>query len=173
MTMLGQWLAGLAARERALLGIAAGVLAAVLAGHAALALRDDLTTLRVRIAAHEHELAEVRRAATTLRRSRRPAPEAGGGSLLGRVESAALGTVGRERIAGMTPAVGSVEDGLAEERVTLRVIDAALPETVGLLHALETASPPLPVARLELRKHPDDAARFDVTVEVTALRPAP
>jgi len=172
VTALGTWLAALGPRERVLLGVAGGVLGGVLAFRAIVAVHDDLTTLRARVAAHERELAEVRRAAATLRRSRTPAL-ADGGSLLARVESAALGTVGRERIAGMTPAAGSVEDGLAEERVALRVTDAALPEAVGLLHALETASPPLPVARLELRKHPDDAARFDVTVEVTALRPAP
>jgi type II secretion system (T2SS) protein M len=172
VSALGTWLAGLGARERALLGVAAGLLGVVLAFRATLAVRDDLTVLRARVAAHERELADVRRAAATLRRSRTPAPASDSGSLLTRVESAALGTVGRERIAGMTPAAGSVEDGLAEERVALRVTNTALPDAVGLLHALETASPPLSVARLELRKHPDDPARFDVTVEVTTLRPA-
>jgi hypothetical protein len=29
------------------------------------------------------------------------------------------------------------------------------------------------VARLELRKHPDDAAHFDATIEVAELRAAP
>jgi len=172
VSRLWTWLAGLSARERALLAAAAGILVAVAGFRTVLAVRADLVTLRARVAAHERELGAVRRAAATLRRSP-AAPIADPGSLLARVEAAAGGTVGRDRIASMTPAAGSVEDGVAEERVALRVTGAALAETVGLLHALETATPALPVARLELRKHPDDAARFDVTLEVSALRPAP
>ena len=167
-------LADLSARERRLLAAAAGVTALVLAGRLALAVRDDLATLRARVAAHERELAEVRRAAATLRRTV-PSPADGDDAtpLLGRLESAAGDVVGRERIASMTPAPGSTEDGIAEERVALGVRDASLVETVRLLHALEGGSPPLRVARLELRKHPDDAERFDATIEVARTRPAP
>lgn len=161
-------LADLSARERRLLAAAAGVTALVLSGRLALAVRDDLATLRARVAAHERELAEVRRAAATLRRTV-PSPADGDDAtpLLGRLESAAGDVVGRERIASMTPAPGATEDGIAEER------DASLVETVRLLHALEGGSPPLRVARLELRKHPDDAERFDATIEVARTRPAP
>jgi len=167
-------LAALSPRERALLAAAAGATALLVATLAALAVRDDLATLRARVAAHERELADVRRAAAVLRRDAAlPAADADGASLLARLESAAGTIVGRERIASMTPAAGAVEDGVAEERVAVRVTGASLAETVRLVHALETASPPLHVARLELRKHPDDATRFDATVEVAELRAAP
>jgi hypothetical protein len=44
---------------------------------------------------------------------------------------------------------------------------------VGLLHALEAARPPLRAARLDLRRHPDEPGRFEATVEVAELHPAP
>ena len=174
MKRFAAWLAGLSTRERALVVAAGGVTALVALASGAVALRDDLVTLRGRVAAHERELADVRRAAAALRRSGPPEPaDAGGKALVTRVEAAADGILGRERIASMTPAAGTVEDGLAEERVLVRVTGASLADTVRLLHVLDTASPPLHVTRLELRKHPDDAMRFDATIEVAELRAAP
>ena len=58
-------------------------------------------------------------------------------------------------------------------RGALAVRGASLADTVRLLHRLETADPPLHVARLELRKQPDDPAHFDATVEVAELHAAP
>jgi hypothetical protein len=174
VTALATRLAALSTRERVLLAAAAAATAVVLTALAALTVRDDLATLRMRVAAHERELLDVRHAAAVLRRGAAvPTADGDGTSLLARLESAAGGIVGRERIASMTPAAGAVEDGLAEERVAVRVTGASLADTVRLLHTLEMASPPLHVARLELRKHPDDASRFDATVEVAELRAAP
>jgi len=169
------WLAGLSARERTLVAAAAATAALALVARGGLALRDDLATLRARVAGHERELAAVRRAAAALRRSGAPAAgeAADAPALLARLEAAASDAVGRERIASMTPAAGAVEDGLAEERVALAVRGTSLADTVRLLHRLETAEPPLHVARLELRKHPDDPAHFDATVEVAELHAAP
>jgi len=174
VSRLAARLAALAPRERRLVAAAAAIFALVVGGRIAVAVHDDLATLRARVAGHERDLADVRRAAATLRRSA-PATAEGDGaaSLLSRLESAAGGAVGRERIASMTPSAGPVEDGVAEERVALSVRGASLVETVRLLHALETATPPLRVVRLELRKHPDETERFDATVEVTQTRPAP
>ena len=140
-----------------------------------LGVRDDLATLGARVAGHERELAAVLRAAAALRRDGAPAAgeAADTPALLARLEAAATDAVGRERIASMTPTAGPVEDGLAEERVALAVRGASLADTVRLLHRLETADPPLHVARLELRKQPDDPAHFDATVEVAELHAAP
>lgn len=175
MKPLAAWLAGLSTRERTLLVAAAATVALTLATGGGLAVRDHLVALRARVAGEERELAAVRRAAAALRRD--PAAAAGepadATALLARLEAAAGDAVGRERIAGMTPTAGPVEDGLAEARVALAVRGASLADTVRLLHRLETAEPPLHVARLELRKHPDDPARFDATVEVTELRAIP
>ena len=175
MKRLAAWLAGLSARERTLVAAAAATAALALVARGGLALRDDLATLRARVAGHERELAAVRRAAAALRRGGAPAAgeAADAPALLARLEAAVSDAVGRERIASMTPTAGPVEDGLAEERVALAVRGASLADTVRLLHRLETADPPLHVARLELRKRPDDPAHFDATVEVAELHAAP
>jgi hypothetical protein len=170
---IAAWLASRAPRERALLAAALGVTAMVVAGLGVLAVWDDLVTLRTRVAAHERELREVRRLAARLR--------AGGGAttatpavpLVARLETAAAELVGRERIAGMTPASTALDDGAVEERVALRLAGASLADTVRLLHALESAAPPLHVARLELRKRPDDRTRYEALVEVSEVRVVP
>jgi len=69
----------------------------------------------------------------------------------------------------MTPTAAPQGEGLREERVALRLSGASLAETVRLLHTLESADPPLLVTRVALRKHPDDAHRFDATFEVSRL----
>ena len=165
---LAAWLAGRSARERLLLLGAVALTAAlsvVLAGRAML---EDLAVRRARVAAHERELREVRRLAAVLERSTPPPADAAAeASLLARLETAAGEVVGRERIASMTPEPDASAD---EERVSLEVRGATLPDTVRLLHALATASPPVAVTGLALRKHPDDATRFDATLEVAQAR---
>ena len=163
------WLGGRSARERLFLVAAAAT--AVVTGLAlgALAVRDDLAALHRRVAAHERDLAVVRVLARRLTAGRPAGAASEDTSLLAEVQQAAEGVVGHERLASLTPAAGPVEDGLAEDRVALRLSDAALPELVGLLHALESAAH---VVRLDLRKHPDDPARFDATLEVARLRAA-
>ena len=175
MRRLAAWLATLSARERTLVAAAAAAAGLGLVASGVLGVRDDLATLGARVVGHERELAAVRRAAAALRRDGAPAAgeAADTPALLARLEAAATDAVGRERIASMTPTTSPVEDGLAEERVALAVRGASLADTVRLLHRLETADPPLHVARLELRKRPDDPAHFDATVEVAELHAAP
>lgn len=144
-------------RERLLLGVAAACLLASAIVVGGLATYDRLARLRARVAGHERELGEVRRLAALLGREGTSADQ---GTLLTRLEVAATASVGRERVASMVPA------SAGEERVTLRVADASLAEVVRFLHAIETGAPPLVVPRLALRKHPDDPARFDATLEV-------
>jgi hypothetical protein len=170
---LAAWLGSRTPRERALLAAALGVTAAVAVGLTALAVRDDLAALRARVAAHERDLREVRRLAARLRREGRLATAAPAVPLVARLETAASELIGRERIAGMTPASMALEDGAVEERVALRLAGASLADTVRLLHALEASAPPLHVARLELRKRADDRTRYEALVEVSEVRVAP
>lgn len=162
MKPLAGWLATRSVRERGFLAAAAAIAAAVVVFQVVTAIRDDLATLAAGVRARERELADVRHAAATLARSAPPHEPAG--APLARLETAAVAVVGRERIAAMTPTPAEA----GEERVELRVAGTSLAETIALLHSLETATPPLHVARLEMRKHPDDAGRFDVTLEVAA-----
>jgi hypothetical protein len=153
-------------RERWLATAALAALLATIAAIVVGAVRDDLAGLRDRVAAQERTLAHVRGLAAELTRA---APAGDGDALLARLETAADAIVGRARIASMTPLDGIDVAGAREERVAVRLAAASLGETVRLLHALAAADPPLPVVRLDLRKHPDDPRHFDATIEVSRL----
>ena len=163
-----RWLAARAPRERAVLAVT--VIAFGLGGAVAVALavHDDVSRLEATVATRERELGALRRLAADLGPAPTPSP-AGGPSLVTRLETAAAAVVGRPRIAAMTPASTPLPEGLREERVTLRLTGTALGELVRLLHGLGSADPPIDVARLELRKHPDDPRRFDATVEAVRV----
>ena len=148
---LTAWLMDLSRRERTLLAAAGALTIGVVVLAAAFAVRDDLAALRARVASSS-------------------TPDS---ALFTRLQAAVDESVGRERLAAMTPAAGPVEGGLAEERVALSLRGASLAQVVALLHALEGGTPPLPAARVELRKRADDPTRFDAAVEVVELRPAP
>jgi hypothetical protein len=169
VSRLEAWLAGRSSRERTLVLAAVGLTLTVVAAFGVRAVLGDLALARARVAGHERELKDVRRLAAALERSVSPptSVDRDGASLLARLEAAAGEVVGRERIASMTPESGAVED---EERVTLRITGATLPDTVRLLHTLATGSPPLSVTGLTLRKHPDDQTRFDATLQVAQSR---
>lgn len=163
---LHAWLAARTERERRLLAGAAvvGGALALLVGTDAVG--RDLAYRRARIAALEHELATVRRLAARL------APSAGAGvSALARVQAAADAAGLGERVAAINPAAAPADGSQADDVASMRVAGASLAETVRLLHAL-TEEPAPRVARLAMRKHPDEPTRFDVTLDA-ALRREP
>ena len=168
---LAAWLAARSGRERALLTLAAATVAGALVLGLALALRADLNALEASVGARERELATLRRLAADLGPVRVESSHADTRPLVTRLETAAGAVVGRPRIAAMTPTTAPLPEGLREERVAVRLSDTSLGEVVRLLHGLESADPPLPVARLELRKHTDDPRHFEATVEVAQVVP--
>ena len=165
------WIGSRSGRERALLIVAAATTAVVLVLGIALALRADLVALQARVDARERELATLRRLAADLGPVPVESARADARSLVTRLETAAAAVVGRPRIAAMTPTTAPLPEGLREERVAVRLSDTSLGEVVRLLHGLESADPPLPVARLEMRKHADDPRHFEATVEVAQVVP--
>lgn len=160
------WLARRTDRERRLLAAAGGLALVVLAAAGIATLAADLRRLRARVEARTVELAAVRRLAAAAS----AAGDATGaaGDLLTRLQAAADAAGVGERVAAMTPA----EDGAAPgARLAVRLSGASLAETVALLHALDQDAAGLGVARLALQKLPDDARRFDATLEVAGGRP--
>ena len=137
---------------------------------AALAIHADLAALEERVASHEHELVALRRLASNLGPTPAPAP-AGSPSLVTRLETAAEAVVGRPRIAAMTPTSTSLPEGLREERVALRLARRLARGAGPLAARTRQRRSALEVARLELRKHPDDPRHFDATVEVARVVP--
>jgi hypothetical protein len=165
-------LARLAPRERRLLVAGTMVAALVVVPHLTLATWGSLAALQARVAGRERELLVVRGLAARLQNGIAPA-DAAEPPLLTRLEQVATGTVGRERIAGMTPGTEQLGGGVQEERVVLRVSGASLAEVVSLLHALEVGPVPLPVVRLELQKLPAARTEFAATIEVARARRTP
>jgi len=145
-------------RERRLLGMALVAGAVVVAAQAGIALVHDLARTRARVEAQERDLTSVRRLARALEQQRATAVTGDDTPLVTRLEAAAAGVIGRERIASMTPMVGT-GDGVA-----LRLVDTSLGETVQVLYGIERGGNR--VDKLDLVKHPDDPGRFDVTLEV-------
>lgn len=163
------WLGDRSPRERRLLGLAGAATALLLGLLAVRVVGDDLGGLRARIDARERELAQVRSLAARLARAGVVGTAPGDASLLLRLETAATTVLQRDRIASITTGATDADT----EHAILRISDASLLETVRLLHALESTTPPLHVARLEMRKHPDASDRLATTVEVASPRTAP
>ena len=163
------WLTTRNDRERRLVALAAGVTLAALVGAVALAVHDDLATLRARVAAHERELALVRRLAATVAGARRGAGD--DTALITRLQAAADAARLTDRVVAMTPGEVTTAGGPSDAGLTVRLGGASLAETVHLLHVLDEDATPLGVARLALRKHLDDPHRFDVTLEIAGGEP--
>ena len=164
MTTLGPWLATRSPRERRLL-VAALLAAGIVAGvRGAVAVRTHFALARARLAAEERDLASVRQLARELARAPVPA-EPDDTPLVARVEAVTADTIGRERIASMTPLAG---DG---EAISVRLVGPSLADAVRLLHALAASTRAPRVRKLDMIKHPDDPARFDVVLEVEDAAP--
>jgi Type II secretion system (T2SS), protein M len=162
---LRRWLAGRTERERRLVLTALAVVLLAALASAVAAVHEDLTTRRARVDGHARELAAVRRLAATV-----GADAAGGpddGTLVGTVQAAADAAGLGERVAAMTPEAGGDERSTS---LSVRVVGASLADTVRLLHELDAEPSRARIARLALRKHPDDPRRFDVTLDVAGRR---
>jgi hypothetical protein len=162
-----RWLAARTERERRLVA-AAGTLT-VLAAVATLltSVHDDLARLRARVDGHERDLAQVRRLAAAVGT---PSVTADGTALLTRVQAATDAAGLTERVAAMTPGPAPGQSDDRDGSLSVRVAGASLSDTVRLLHELDADASGPRVARLALRKHPDDPRRFDLTLEVTGGR---
>lgn len=152
------WLGERSERERRFLAVAVAGTLLVVALQAGVMLARGVTGARARVESQRRELATVRRLARALEQGRRVTATADGTPLVTRLETAALRVVGRERLASMTPVAG------APDTVALRLVGTSLDETVRVLHEVEDGD--AQVQKLELIKHPDDPARFDVLLEI-------
>jgi hypothetical protein len=152
------WLGERSERERRFLTVAAAGTALMAALQGGAMLSRGVADARARVDSQRRELATVRRLARALEQGRRIAATADGSPLVTRLETAALRVVGRERLASMTPVAG------APDTVALRLVGTSLEETVRVLHEVEDGD--AQVQKLELIKHPDDPARFDVLLEI-------
>lgn len=152
------WWQARSAREQRLLGMALAASSVAVAVQLGLMVTRDLAQARARIEAQQRDLVAVRRLAREVTQDRAAAAAGDDTPLVSRLEAAAAGVIGRERIASMTPMVG------ARDGVALRLVGTSLGETVQVLYDIERGGNR--VEKLDLVKHPDDPERFDVTLEV-------
>src|SRR5262249_8465455 len=168
---LRMWLAARAPRERMLLAAVATI--AVLAGvlTAALAIHADLASLEARVTSGERELAALRRLAADLGPTPTPAP-AGSPPLVARLRAPARARGGPPPRGAQAPTPAPPPEGLREGRGALGRAGPSRAELGRLRQGLGGAAPPIEIARLELRKHPDDPRHFDATIEAARIVPA-
>jgi len=130
--------------------------------------------LRVRVAAKERELGEVITLSRTYRLLRQEAekkqPAAGMSiSLVAFLEGLASNTVGRDKVTGINPSGHDTRAGTDQETVELTLSGVSLRELVELLYKIDTASAPLRIVRLSIKKRYKDPYTFDVSLATVAI----
>jgi type II secretory pathway component PulM len=92
-----------------------------------------------------------------------------GFSLFSFMDRATSASVSADAVASMNPSRRKLPEGLLENVVELRLQNVPLAEVVALLRQIETATEPVYVKRLELKRRYDDHARFDANLIAGAL----
>ena len=129
---------------------------------------------RARVAAKERELGEVIALSRTYRLLRQEVekkqPAAGAGiSPVALLESLTSGTVGRDKVTGINPLAHESRGGTDQETVELTLGGVSLRELVELLYKIDTASVPLRVVRLSVKKRYKDPYTFDVSLATVTV----
>ncbi|MCS6924996.1 MAG: type II secretion system protein M [Candidatus Binatia bacterium] len=167
----------LSPRERRLLG-AAGMMACGVAAY--LLVIDPVwewhARLRARVAAKERELEEIlalRRTYLALRQEvqRTRMLNQMQTSPFAFLEELATSTVGREKVAALTPTGRETHNGVSQETLELRLQGVSLREVVELLHKIESAGIALRTVQLSIKKSYKDPYAFDVALTHTAFTP--
>jgi hypothetical protein len=126
----------------------------------------DATALRARVARAERRLTAARVLAGRLGDAGSAPSGQARAPLVSVVESAVVGAVGAERLARLEP--GADPDVATEARL----VGVALADVVRVLGALEDPSQRLVVRDLDLRRHPDEPARYDASLVVIREGPS-
>ena len=176
LRMVSTLLARLSPREQRFVGAAVLVLGGTLLY---LLVVDPLweahARLHARVAAKERELGEVITLSHTYRILRqeevdrsRPATSTTA-SPVAFLESLTSGTVGRDKVTGINPAGHETRAGADQETVELTLSGVSLRELVELLYKIDTASVPLRIVRLSIKKRYKDPYTFDVSLATVAI----
>jgi hypothetical protein len=169
------FLARLSPREQRMLGAAGVVAGGLLLYLCALGpLWEFYDRLHTQVAAKERELSEVVALSRTYRILRqevdkvRPLTSATL-SPIAFLENLASGTVGRDKVAAINPAGNDSRAGADQAMLELSLTGVFLRELVELLYKIDTASMPLRITRLSIKKRYKDPYTFDVTLTTVAI----
>ncbi|MGE0820787.1 MAG: type II secretion system protein GspM [Candidatus Binatia bacterium] len=168
-------LGSLSPRERQFV-MAAGVV--VLGVCLSLVVIDPLwsmhSRLRSRLVAKERELRDIITLATAydkLRRtleSARPSSQANL-SPFAFLEGLATSTLGRDKLAAISPVGREERSGVTQESIELKLSSVSLQELVELLYKIDTAGTALRCSQISIKKRYKDPYTFDVTLTTIAL----
>jgi type II secretory pathway component PulM len=166
-------------RERWLVQIAGGLLAAYMAyGLIISPIAGLIGGLDGRIAEREHDLANVRRLASVYKQVKselseaehNTVPKAKDFSLFSVVEASFTKSVGREKIASITPAADrKLTGGLVQYSVQLKLTDVSLAQIVDALYAMRTLKLPVGVSNLRIQRRAQNLHSYDVDITCVAL----
>lgn len=179
--MIAGYFAGLAPRERALLGVL-GVVAPLLLVYAFVwdPLQQRHEVLAREITRAERNLVEIERLRgsylETLRRIEANQAAISQSDEKFNLFSYVQGTVQRaisaDRISSMNPSTKEVNKDFVEERVEIKINQIPIDALVDLIYRIEKGTTPLRFSRLQVKKRKDETFTFDVTATVSLLKAA-
>ncbi len=170
-------LSGLAPRERRLVAIAGAATALVIVALVVSGLHSMRDSLAKKVAAEERELAEVASLRNTylslkedadllyVNPSSRPADF----SLFAFLDGVGALAFKRERIAAMSPSSRTLEGGVTEESVEMKLSGVSLQKLTEFLWRLKRGPVPVRVSRMSVRKRFNEPTSLDVTLVVAML----
>lgn len=180
--LLSGYLAGLAPRERILLGVLS-VVAPLLVVYAFIwdPLQERQETLVRDITRAERNLSEIQRLRTnyleTLRRIEANqsaiARSEDNFNLFSYVQGTVQRAISADRISSMNPSTKEVNKDFVEERVEIKINQIPIDALVDLIYRIEKGTTPLRFSRLQVKKRRDETFTFDVTATVSLLKSAP
>jgi len=166
-------------RERILVQIGAGVFGLFLIYNLIYMPIVDLSSgLQTEIAQRQHDLVEVRRLSNQYvqlkndlaNAERHTVPLGKDFSLFSVVESSMSKSVGREKIASITPGSDrKLSDGFTEFSVQLKLENVNLAQLVDALYGINSLSMPIGVANLRIQRRTQDTHSYDVDLTCVAL----
>jgi type II secretory pathway component PulM len=169
----------LESRERLLVQIAGGLLAVFIAWSFIIApIAGLIGGLDGRIADREHDLANVRRMVESYshvknelsQAEHNTVPQSADFSLFSVVETAFTKSVGRDKIASITPAADrKLSGGLVQYSVQLKLTAVNLAQVVDALYSVQSLSVPVGVSNLRIQRRTQDPHSFDVDITCVAL----
>ncbi len=179
--MIAGYFAGLAPRERALLGVL-GIVAPLLLVYAFIwdPLQQRQEVLAREITRAERNLVEIERLRgsylETLRRIEANQAAISQSDEKFNLFSYVQGTVQRaisaDRISSMNPSTKEVNKDFVEERVEIKINQIPIDALVDLIYRIEKGTTPLRFSRLQVKKRKDETFTFDVTATVSLLKAA-
>jgi type II secretory pathway component PulM len=166
-------------REQMLVRIAGGLLAAFIAWSFIVSpIVTAIGGLDGSIAEREHDLATVRRLAFTYSRVKtqlsqaehNTVPGSHDFSLFSVVEASFTKSVGRDKIASITPSADrKIPGGLVQYSVQLTLTAVNLKQVVDALYSVQSLSVPVSVSNVRIQRRTQDTHTYDVDITCVAL----